>query len=76
MGIQWILTNRALKVGSVRSVPIWSKKNIVAGFWQDVTGRAWNDSSARELPHVEVSARVDVVRLQDKGVHVIECEET
>lgn len=76
MGINWIMTNRLpVDAAASRLCPIFSKKNIVAGIWQDVKGDAWNDTHAKNLPYVYVSAYIDCVRLQDKGVVVIECKE-
>jgi hypothetical protein len=77
MGITWIMTNRVpLKAaGGPRAVPVWSKKNIVVGVWEPITGQSWNDTHADNKPYVKVSHRVDAVRLQDKGVVVIECQE-
>ncbi|AZB54435.1 hypothetical protein EBL89_03525 [Cereibacter sphaeroides] len=76
MGINWILTNRLpVDAADSRLCPIWSKKNIVRGIWQDVQGDMWNDTHAKNLPYAYVSAYVDCVRVQDKGVIVIECKE-
>ena len=77
MGINWIMTNRLpVDAAASRLCPIFSKKNIIAGIWQDVKGDAWNDSHAKNLPYVYVSAYIDCVRVQDKGVIVIECKES
>lgn len=74
LGINWILTNRLpVNATGQRLIPIWSKKNVVAGFWQDVEGRIWNDTSKQNLPYIYTSAYVDCVRIQDGGVRVIEC---
>lgn len=74
LGINWILTNRLpVNAGGQRLIPIWSKKNVVVGFWQDVEGRIWNDTSKQNLPYIYTSAYVDAVRIQDGGVRVIEC---
>lgn len=35
----------------------------------------WNDTSAKNKPYVHVGAYIDSVRLQDKGVVVLECQE-
>ena len=78
MGITWIKTNRLpYKDGTTntRLCPIFSKANISRGIWQDVKGDMWNDSSAKNKPYAYVSAYIDAVRLQDKGVVVIECLE-
>lgn len=79
MGITWIKTNRLPhKDGTtnVRLCPIFSKANISRGIWQDVKGDMWNDTSAKNKPYVYCSAYVDSVRLQDKGVVVLECLES
>lgn len=75
MGVNWIVTNRLPKTGNIRSCPVWTKRNVVLGLWQDVSGTAYNDTHADNLPYVKVSARVDCVRVQDAGVRVIECQE-
>lgn len=78
LGINWIMTNRlpvSATANTVRLCPIFSKANIIRGVWQDITGDMWNDTSAKNLPYVYVSAYVDCVRNQDKGVVVIECQE-
>lgn len=77
MGVNWILTNRLpLKaIGGPRFCPIWAKSNIIAGVWQGIEGRMWNDTSAKNLPYAHVGAYVDCVRAEDKGVVVIECTE-
>ena len=75
LGINWILTNRLpTSAANVRMIPVWSKSNVVAGFWQDVEGRIWNDTSKQNLPYIYTSAFVDAVRIQDGGVRVIECQ--
>lgn len=77
MGINWINTNR-LPVDSSgnRLCPVWSKKNIVVGMWQDVRGAMWNDTAAKNLPYIYTSAYVDAVRVEDGGVRVIRCVES
>lgn len=76
MGVTWILTNRLpLNSNGHRLVPIWSKANIIAGVWQGIEGDMWNDTNAKNLPYCYVSAYVDAVRAQDKGVIAIECVE-
>lgn len=82
MGINWILTNR-LPMGDSsvaagngkRLCPIWAKSNIIGAEWQAIQGDMWNDTSAKNLPYVYVSAYLDAVRAQDKGVVVIPCTE-
>lgn len=74
LGVNWILTNRLpVNAGGQRLIPIWSKANVAVGFWQDVEGRIWNDTSKQNLPYIYTSAYVDAVRIQDGGVRVIEC---
>lgn len=78
MGVTWVKTNRLPhKPGTenVRYCPIWSKENISRGIWQDVNGDMWNDTSADNKPYCRVRAYIDCVRLQDKGVVVLECLE-
>lgn len=78
LGMNWVMTNRLpMKDGSdtIRLCPIWSKANIARGIWQDIKGDMWNDTSAKNKPYVHVGAYIDSVRLQDKGVVVLECQE-
>lgn len=75
VGVNWILTNRLPKVGNIRSIPIWAKTNIIVGEWEQINGQMWNDTSAKNLPYIYTSCRIDAVRGQDKGVQVIECQE-
>lgn len=77
LGITWIVNNRLPKDSSGnRLCPVWSKRNIMLGIWQDLIGDMWNDTSAKKLPYCYVSARVDAVRVQDAGVRVITCVES
>lgn len=78
MGITWIQTNRVphkTKTGP-RLCPVFSKRNIVAGVWQGIQGAMWNDPHAKNLPYMLVTANLDCVRAEDKGVVVIECAES
>lgn len=76
VGITWIVTNRAYKTtGNVRWCPIWSKRNILMGVWQDIKGDLWEDTGANKTPYGRVNAFVDVARIEDEGVQVIECQE-
>lgn len=76
MGITWISTNRLPHDSSGnRLCPVWSKKNIAFGPWQDVQGQMWNDTHAKNLPYYYTSAYVDAVRVEDAGVRVIRCVE-
>ncbi|MFP4044052.1 MAG: phage capsid protein [Rhodosalinus sp.] len=77
MGINWIATNRLPKDSNGnRLCPVWSKRNVVVGMWQDVRGDMWNDTSAKNLPYIYTSAYVDAVRVEDGGVRVIRCAES
>lgn len=76
LGITWIVTNRLpLNAAGDRLCPVWDKSNIIGGVWQGIQGDIWNDTSAKNLPYAHVDAMIDVVRAQDKGVVVIECNE-
>lgn len=77
LGINWIVTNRLpTNASGHRQCPVWSKKNIVVGVWQDVQSRIWNNPAAKNLPYMFTDAWVDAVRIQDGGVRVIECTES
>lgn len=76
MNTNFYVTNRLLKSGTTRSCPMWTKDNVALGVWQDVQGDMWNDTSAKNRPYAYVDAYVDCVRIQDNGVHVIECTES
>lgn len=76
VGITWIVTNRAYKTAAnVRWCPIWSKKNVLMGVWQDIKGDIWEDTGSNKTPYGRVNAFVDAVRVEDEGVQVIECQE-
>jgi hypothetical protein len=76
MGIEWIMTNRLpINAAEHRLCPMWTKKNIERGIWQDVNGALWNDTSADNLPYARVRAYIDCVRIEDIGVIAIECVE-
>jgi hypothetical protein len=77
LGITWLMTNRVPlnAAGTHRLIPVWSKKNIAVGVWQDIQGDMWNDTSAKNKPYVYCSAYIDAVRIEDKGVIGIECLE-
>ncbi|WP_333828289.1 phage capsid protein [Pararhodobacter sp.] len=79
MGITWIRSNRVPHTSAtgdpVRMVPVWSKKNIPAAFWEDIQGTMWNDTHADNKPFQKVWANLDATRHQDGGVIVIECSE-
>jgi hypothetical protein len=77
LGITWIMTNRLFRTaGGVRYCPMWTRRNIVMGVWMDVAGDIWNDTHADNTPYARVQAYVDVVRIEDDGVQVIECDES
>lgn len=77
MGINWICTNRLpVNSSSERLVPIFSKKNICLGFWEETNGDIWNDTHAQNLPYARTRAMCDAVRIQDGGVRVIACTES
>lgn len=76
MGITWLQSNRIYKTAAnVRWCPVWSRRNILAGVWQDLKGDIWEDTSANKTPYARVNAFIDVVRIEDEGVQVIECQE-
>ncbi|HMO07027.1 MAG TPA: phage capsid protein [Paracoccaceae bacterium] len=76
MGITWIMTNRLPHVAETRRlIPLFSKRNIAVGIWQDVQGDIWNDTHADNKPYARVSAYIDAVRIEDRGVIAIECNE-
>jgi hypothetical protein len=76
LGYVWKVTNRLPKnAAGSRLCPLFSKKNIIRGIWQDVQGDLWNDTHAKNRPVCLVDAYIDCVRLQDKAVIVIECAE-
>lgn len=76
MGINWIQTNRLPKTkAGHRMCPVFTKSNIVAGFWERINGRIWNDTHIDNKPVCRVRARLDCTRIQDEGVYVIECKE-
>lgn len=76
IGFTWIVTNRSYRTeAGIRYCPAWSKKNIIMGVWQDIQGTMWEDGGSNKTPYGRVNAFVDVVRIEDDGVHVIECEE-
>lgn len=75
LGLTWIVTNRLPKSGTTRACPVWAKRNIALGIWQDIKGGMWNDTHAKNAPYVHVGAFVDAVRIEDAGVRVIECTE-
>lgn len=75
MGITWVTSNRVPKntAGTADVCPVWTKRNVVEGVWEEVNGEVWNDTHADNKPYARVQTRRDVVRLQDKGVIGIEC---
>jgi hypothetical protein len=75
LGMTWIVTNRLPKTASTRSCAIWAKNNIIVGEWEAINGAMWNDTSAKNLPYIYTSCRIDAVRVEDKGVVQIDCVE-
>lgn len=75
LGMNWIVTNRLPKVGTTRYCPMWTKSNVVAGWWQQIQGNMWNDTHAKNLPYIHVDVYVDAVRVEDGAVRIIECTE-
>jgi hypothetical protein len=75
MGITWITSNRVPRntANTADIIPVWTKRNIVEGVWNEIEGQVWNDTHADNKPYARVQTRRDVVRLQDKGVIAIEC---
>lgn len=75
-GLTWIFTNRLpTDSNGYRICPIWTKSNVVGGFWQDVEGDMWNDGSSLNRPYVHVSAYPAATRLENEGVIAIRCLE-
>jgi len=79
MGITWMRSNRipytSATTGAIRQIPVWSKANIVAAFWEDIQGTMWPDSHAGNKPFQYVHANLDATRHEDDGVIIIECDE-
>ena len=76
LGFTWVVNNRLpLDSAGARMCPLWSKKNIVEGVWQELQGTMWNDTHADNTPYAKVEAFVDTVRVEDLGVHVLPCVE-
>lgn len=74
MGITWITSNRVPKdTANADLCPVWTKRNVVEGVWEEINGDVWNDTHADNKPYCRVQTRRDVVRLQDKGVIAITC---
>lgn len=79
LGLTWLVSNRvplSAADETVRLCPMFSKKNIQVGVWQDIKGDLKpGDSGTKYRPYVYVSTYLDAVRVQDKGVIVLECKE-
>jgi len=76
LGLTWIVSNRVpTTAAGIRQVPLWTKANVVAAFWQDLEGDIWNDPHAKNLPYIYNSAVVDATRIEDGGFIIIECQE-
>lgn len=76
MGFDFIEINRLPKASTTRSCPVWIKSQVVLGVWQDVRPRIWNDTHVGNIPYMHVDAVLDATRIEDLGVHVIECTES
>lgn len=76
LGINWKFSNRVpYDANGHRLIPLWTRDNVVAGFWQDVIGDMWNDTNAKNLPYYFTDANLDAGRIEDKGVRIIRCAE-
>lgn len=75
LGFNFLEVNRLPRDGTVRSCPVWVKQMIKLGVWQDIKPDMWNDSSARNTPYIHVDAYMDATRIEDLGVHVVQCTE-
>lgn len=79
LGMNWLISNRvpfSKTDATVRLCPVFSKKNIQVGVWQDIKGDMWNNGASKNRPYCYVSGYWDAVRIQDKGVVVIECKQS
>ena len=76
LGFNFIECNRLPKSGTTRSCPVWIKEKVKLGIWQDIKPQMWNDTHARNTPYIHVDAYMDSTRVEDTGVHVIECTES
>ncbi len=76
MGATWIFTNRLPTNSSGHRIcPMWTKSNVVGGFWQDIQGDMWNRSESKNRPYAYNDCYPTGTRLQDKGVIAIPCVE-
>lgn len=77
LGIKFVLMSQSVlpKVGNIRSCPVWVKRNIKLGVWEDIRSDVWNDTNADNIPAWRVDLRMQATRVQDGMVHVIECQE-
>lgn len=76
MGFDFVEMNRLPLSGTTRSCPAWLKKDVMLGVWQDVNPQMWNDTHAKNTPYMHVDAYMDATRIEDKGIHVVECTES
>ena len=78
LGITWKRTNRlAIDSSGNRLLPLYSKENIAAVFWQDIMGSIRNRTDKRgNPPYVEIDAFPTCTRIEDDGVAVIPCVES
>lgn len=75
LGFNFLEVNRLPKDGTTRSCPVWLKNMVKLGVWQDIKPDMWNDSHARNTPYIHVDAYMDATRIEDLGVHIVECTE-
>lgn len=76
-GATWLFTNRLPTDSSGNRIcPMWTRSNVVAGFWQDVQGDMYNRSDAKNRPYVVVDTYPAATRLEDEGVVAIPCVES
>lgn len=76
IGFDFVEMNGLPKSGTTRSCPVWLKKDVMLGVWQDVTADMWNDTHADNTPYMRAQCVMDATRIQDKGIHIIECTES
>lgn len=75
MGFTFVRCNRLPKSGTTRSCPVWIKSKVVLGVWQDIRTDMFNDTSAANTPVIRIDAVMDATRIEDKGMHIVECTE-
>lgn len=76
MGFRFIITNLLpVNAAGKRLCPIWVPSNVVLGVWEEINTYVAPDPSAEGTPRWSLRMRMDCTRIEDKGVHVIECQE-